>query len=150
MMDELTDLLRELKTTRLVLEDYQDVKKTILANATNRPEYTAAVGAIADTQARIEYLESKIKDKSLEIYKLEKVKQVHPFVTVKVFTLTTVSYIKQRAHEWALTHNTAVLDLNTKEFDKIVVAGKVPPEIATFTSVDDPRPQIAQSLEKLE
>ena len=125
---DLSALILELKEKRELAEKAKNASKRLLAEFQQSDEYLFTENEKANTQAALDECDARVRKYAADHFDGVN-KHPHPSVDIDMKNIVTIEYDKQKAHEWALTHNTGALDLNDAEFKKLIIAEKVPAEI---------------------
>lgn len=139
-MNELDQMLDELKALRETAAQAQEAKNKIIEQVKAQDEYKAADELKAQTDEQIVQLEAQIRSTALELY--DCAAELPSRVTVKWFK--TVKYNANVAREWCMKNFTPALTLDTKTFEKAAKDGTIPADIASVSK--EARAQIATKL----
>ena len=140
-LDELRNQITHVRNARDVRErterDYQlAMDDWIKENATLIEERSRA-------REQLEFEEERLRQLTLNYYQEDESKSKTPTPGVGIRLMTTVTYDKDLAFQWASDHSVA-LRLNTKAFESAVKAGIVPSSVAKIH--EEPISTISQIL----
>lgn len=141
MLEELDDMLNQLRALRVTATNAAEAKKRVIEQAKATEAYTAADTLLVGVEERIAELDKAIRDQSLALWNADQ--EIPERVTVKTFTMVTITDYSA-AKMWCLHNFTPCLTLDTKAFEKAAKDGGIPAELATVTK--EARAQIATKL----
>lgn len=143
---DLPALILELKEKREWADAAKNRAKILLETFEASSEYANAVSIKQAALDALAECDARVRKFAADHFDGEN-KHPHPAVDIDMKTFVTIDYDKQKAHEWALTHNTGVLDLNDTEFRKLIIAEKVPADIIKVFEIKKvPTPTISKKL----
>lgn len=143
---DLPALITELKFRREVAAEAKSKVSTLEYAFEASDEYVNAISIKQSAQLALDECDARVRKYAADHFDGVN-KHPHPNVDIDMKNFVTIEYDKQKAHEWALTHNTGVLDLNDAEFKKLIIAEKVPADIIkVFEKKIVPTPTISKKL----
>lgn len=140
-MDEIEQLLDQLKEARERAAVARESKRVIIEAAQSTTEYQIADENAQIADEKITQLEAKIKQQALDLHEI--CAELPERVAVKMFTVVNVPD-ELKAKDWCLAHFTPALKLDSKVFEKAAKDGNIPTDLATVSK--EARAQIATKL----
>lgn len=144
-MEELNNLLEQLRAARIDQEQYSKEKKTLLEKVTTSDAYRIAEVGATNAATRIDEFETKIREIGLQQFLNTGDKHFHPSIEIKEFR--TVKLVKEKVsdlREWLFANFRPALIVDEKKVIDAAKEGNIPDEF--YSAALEPRVQIAKEL----
>jgi len=144
-VNEIETKLKELANARANAWKFDLQAKKIIEKAKASDEYQNCTKEKIKAEGLVEELEQVVNDWALANFDGSN-KKPHLKVSIKTFDTSAAKYDPKKATEWCLKNFTPAVKLDAKVFEKAVLDGSVPEEVATVVSATENRVQIAADL----
>ena len=145
MNDQFANLLHDLHLTRIGGERAKTEMMALIEQVKSMSAYMQAYKAAEEYAGEAREITQEIEALCLPQFEADGNKHPHNAITIKEFDVVSIP-VTASAREWCFTNLRPALKLDVKIFEKFVLSGNVPAELASVTK--EPRVQIAQDLTK--